>query len=157
MKKDDWKKVVKDENKKLKKIIENISLSGYDNDDYINNLKLQIEANNLRLEKNIPYGSDYKNQNLEIYIIKKGVLSEYNGKDISKLSKAEKESYYEEREMYLIAEYSLEHDLDIQGFNSSYSIFHNFFIAIQSKPCYNFMVCATKLLHQFRIFRRRNH
>ena len=74
-------------------------------------LDLQIEALQMRLDYNIEYGNNYKNQALSKYSESKIKVLEYEGKN--NISYDEKLSYQEAKEDFEKSKYVLENDKDI--------------------------------------------
>lgn len=90
-------------------------------------LEIRIEEQSIRLDKDISYAKSYLNDALTNYIESKITLLEYEDKDISKLNKDEKDSYFEVREQYLANEYALENNVDISTMGNLRTIMGSFF------------------------------
>jgi len=115
---DDWKGIVLAENKRI-----NEQINFFDgNEDLIEikQLKVDLEVNKMRLEKNIPYGYDYRNINLNIYSADKKNLLLY---DYEKLSDLDKNEYNQTKQEMLIAKYNIENDIDDTNIYNNFSIF----------------------------------
>ena len=101
----DWRKFAEEELNLAKQRKE---LAGENTDPM---LDLQIEALQMRLDYNIEYGNNYKNQALSKYSESKIKVLEYEGKN--NISYDEKLSYQEAKEDFEKSKYVLENDKDI--------------------------------------------
>ena len=87
---------------------------------------IEIELIDLQLEKNISFSDVLKYEILSDYTIAKTNLVEYDNKDINKLTKEQKESYYDLRKEYFNAKYKVDNINSNVNTNSS-SIFSEFY------------------------------
>lgn len=101
----DWRKFAEEE---LNIAKQNQELLGENTDPM---LDLQIETLQMRLDYNIEYGNNYKNQALSKYSESKIQVLEYEGKN--NISYDEKIAYQEAKEDFEKSKYALENDKDI--------------------------------------------
>lgn len=119
---DDWKEIVESEKKSYEE-----QLLTEEDTKTKKELEIRIEEQSIRLDKDISYAKSYLNDALMNYIENKITLLEYEDKDISKLNKDEKDSYFEVREQYLANEYALENNVDISTVGNLRTIMGSFF------------------------------
>lgn len=119
---DDWKEIVESEKKSYEE-----QLLTEEDTKTKKELEIRIEEQSIRLDKDISYAKSYLNDALTNYIESKIALLEYEDKDISKLNKDEKDSYFEVREQYLANEYALENNVDISTMGNLRTIMGSFF------------------------------
>ncbi len=122
LEKDDWRSIAENDKKLYE---EKLALAETDREK--KELEINIEEQNIRLEKNISYAANPLNESLDAYIDSKIGLLDYEGNDLAKMSDSEKNQYYEMRENYLTNEYALNHNIDITTMGSSRSIMISFF------------------------------
>lgn len=116
--KDDWKAIVKDEKKQYEEQLD--SLDGREKEE----LKINIDGLNWRLEKNISFADSEMNNILENYINLKTELLGYD--DVDELSNNDKQTYYDLKENYLINEYSLKNNVNIGESSNARTVLVNF-------------------------------
>lgn len=119
---DDWKEIVESEKKSYEE-----QLLTEEDTKTKKELEIRIEEQSIRLDKDISYAKSYLNDALTNYIESKIALLEYEDKDISKLNKDEKDSYFGVREQYLANEYALENNVDISTMGNLRTIMGSFF------------------------------
>ncbi len=127
---DDWRHVVKTEIKHYETQVKSDP-----------SFKIDLEGAKIRLDKDIIYGDDYQNANLERLIDSQTSLwniSLYYKADLDDDYKLDKETidkmdevnetdYHNHREQYLTNKYALEHNLDFDKMGSNYTVFTQFF------------------------------
>lgn len=97
----------------------------------IQQLEVEKQILNWRLEKNICYGYDYYNQCLSNYRSNKNIIQSYENSDQSDLSDKEKyenkQSYYSALESAAIAQYDIEHETHTGDTTTAKGILLNIF------------------------------